>query len=270
MITKDDFLKIDREVQEAVRECFQSAQQNEKRPNEFICFLANAEYYDEIQPWWSPYSIDYQMDKEKDEDRVDFYMEFIQHRYGFEKSEFTDNDSKMLSIELMIYTHIWESKPFLKMLKRLAALSSSNDYPWKVAVPKFTKWEFICKKIRDAFSRSRLGIAQVMTKGFHSSLRNAFAHSEYSFRFKPDFIYLFNYEGKKDELQEISYDDWSIRFSYSFLLNYHVYNTFHELRQSVNEIYKTTEYVIPQPDEKGGYRDVVISYLPDEDMFQFE
>lgn len=61
-------------------------------------------------------------------------------------------DSKFtLTIELIIYTHLWESKHNLSNFKKLADLISSNSYDWNVAIPGDSKYKFVKKNIRNIF-----------------------------------------------------------------------------------------------------------------------
>ena len=81
----------------------------------------------------------------------------------------------------MIYSHIWESKPFLKSLYRLGHGLKGENYHWKLTVPTKIKHLFITANIRDIFSESNSKLADIIQLSYHSSLRNAFAHSDYYF-----------------------------------------------------------------------------------------
>jgi hypothetical protein len=140
----------------------------------------------------------------------------------------------------MLYTHVWESKPFLKRLFRLASLAENKSYPWNVEVPNFKREDYIRNVIRKAFRRKKLAIAKVIEYGFHTSLRNAFAHSDYSISFSNKRIDLHNYGGKDWELQNISFKDWARRFAYSSLLSFHLTNKLYERRHS---LIKNTERI---------------------------
>ena len=56
------------------------------------------------------------------------------------------------------------------------------DYEWKVKVPPMEKHNFIRNKARDLFKLQNLKIYDVIKKGFQSHLRDAFAHSDFSFQ----------------------------------------------------------------------------------------
>lgn len=220
MIRKSDFKKIEIETENAVRYAFEKAKENQKNINDYILFLCNAHFIEEYNSeGMNPYVIDYRMDGHYDIDRLKFMMEYLNHNYSFYAENTADSKTSM-SIEMMIYTHMWESKPYLKLLKKLADLCAGQDYNWNVEIPDYTKHDFIRTEIRGVFKNHNLKIHEIITEGYHSSLRNAFAHSEYVFELNQPEIYLTNYKGKNWEIKKISFDEWTIRFCNTFLLSY--------------------------------------------------
>jgi hypothetical protein len=220
MINKEDFRKIKTEVDSAIEEVFQYAKQHEKNENDFILFLSNAEFIERyVGTNINPHVVDYRINGYRDEERLKFLVEYLNNAYSFKTENSTDTKTS-ITIELMIYTHLWESKPFLRQLKKLANICNAENYDWKVEVPDFTKHTFIREKIRDIFGDKELKIETIMSKGYHSSLRNAFAHSEYVFDMNRPELILTNFKGNNWEVEKISYDDWTVRFCYSFLLSY--------------------------------------------------
>ena len=108
------------------------------------------------------------------------------------------------------------------------------------------KHDFIRNEIRNVFKNSNLDLHKVITKGFHTSLRNAFAHSDYYFQFDNPEIYLTNYGGANWEIQSISFDEWTIRFCYSFLLSYTFLNKFETEKQNLENIEYNVQLRNPQ------------------------
>lgn len=220
MIRKEEFRQIKFEVDTAIEEAFQFAKQNESNENDYVLFLGNAEYIEKyVGTNVNPHVVDYRVNGYRDEERLKFLVEYLNNAYSFH-AENTMDSKTSITIELMIYTHIWESKPFLRQLKKLANLCNSENYDWNVEVPDYTKHTFIRQQIRDIFGVKGLKIETVISKGYHSSLRNAFAHSEYVFDMNRPELILTNYKGENWEIDKITYDDWTTRFCYSFLLSY--------------------------------------------------
>lgn len=80
------------------------------------------------------------MDRYKDETRLKFLSNFLSNFHSFPTSQqATDDNEQRIHMELMGYSHIWESKPFLKKLHRLAHINNGEEYNWKVAVPEMGK-----------------------------------------------------------------------------------------------------------------------------------
>ncbi|NOQ71151.1 MAG: hypothetical protein GQ574_04055 [Crocinitomix sp.] len=233
MIRKNDFRKIDIEVKNVVKKAFEYAKKNEKNLNDYILFLANGHLMiDLVGSKYSPYTIDYRLDEMNDELRLNVLLDYIQHSYSFTAEN--SQDSKLsLSLELMIYTHMWESKPYLKTLKKLSDICDSQEYDWDVKVPDMSKHNFIRDVIRAKFKKNNLKIHEVITEGFHTSLRNAFAHSEYVLNLNEPKIDLLNFKNNDWELRDISFDDWTRRFCYSFLLAYHIEKTLQTEREKL-------------------------------------
>jgi len=184
----------------------------------------------------------------------------------------TDDDQYRINLELMIYTHIWESKPFLKRLYRIAHLLNGEEYDWRIEVPDMSKHDFIRSHIRQIFKDKGFSIWKVIKEGFHTSLRNAFAHSEYSFDTMNNHnrINLYNYGGASWELQAISFDEWSKRFVYSVLLSYYFINLIHQRRINIISELGSNVFQIKHPKSNGEVRLIEIEYRKDGNGFSFK
>jgi len=237
-----------------------------------MVFIARGDYNHSVSKGYNPNTIDQKEDFYKEVDKQSFLLNFIKDRYSFTKSTSKREDSEMTIIELMTYTHIWESVPYLKMLRRLACMCNSMDYEWEVRIPSMGKHNFIRNEIRDLFKLKNLKIYDVIKKGFQSQLRDAFAHSDFSFQWHKGYIWLFNYQASKPHhVQEISLDEWTKRFCYTWQLNYQLNEVFFDVRQNCHILNESNEFSIPLPDEKGGYKNITIVYTPPpHDMFQFK
>jgi hypothetical protein len=272
MITLKDFTKIRNEVIDSLRDAFKLAQANSV-DNSYILFLAEAEFLQHYTNGQNnPYVIDYRGDRYMDETRLAYLVKFLNTNYNFPngQTETVDNDER-LHLELMIYTHIWESKPYLKKLFRLAQIIDKKPYNWNVVVPDFKKQEFYRDNIKKPLINNGSSLADTLKKGFHSSLRNAFAHSEFAFDFTKKRIWLYNFKGDTSwELQETSFKEWSTRFSYSFLTMYLLLDLFHHARKTLIIEYGTNEFSIPHKDINGNETVEIITYKPEHDSFNFK
>jgi hypothetical protein len=274
MITKDEFATIDTEVRTQVNNALDKLGETDQ--GNYVLFLADGEYisdYENNIQNLSPYCIDYRVDGYKDETRLKFLSEFMTKYYSFPSTQDkTDDSHYRMNLELMVYTHIWESKPFLKKLYRIAHLIQGQEYDWKIQVPDMSKHDFIRCHIRQIFKDLNLDICKVIKQGFHTSLRNAFAHSEYSFDTMNNHnrINLYNYGGANWELQTITFDEWSKRFVYSALLSYHFLTLTHQRRVNLISELGTDTYQIKHPKSNGELKLLEITYRENGDGFSFK
>lgn len=208
MITKDDFRTIDNEVKDALNSALDHVKAN--APENYVLFLAEGEYKPTYaNEKFNPNVIDNREDRYKDETRVKFFVQFLQTFYSFPRGiDQTDDNEQRIHMELMVYSHVWEADPFLKKLFRLASIFDGQLYPWKVTIPPMSKHKFIREETRDVFRKHGHSLDTVITNGFHTSIRNAFAHSEYSFDEKGRRIWFDNFdETDKWSLENIGYGD---------------------------------------------------------------
>lgn len=271
MITKARFGEINNEVKGAIESSFDALKRISQ--NNYITFLADGEFRKEHNTDTStqnPYVIDYQIDHYKDETRLKFLTQFLSLFYSFptEQLEVDDNEQR-IHMELMIYSHMWEAKPLLKRLYRLAHLINGEDYNWDVAIPDMGKHTFIREDIRSLFLAKADHIGEVIKKGFHTSLRNAFAHSEYVIDTRNLRLILDNYNGASWELRNVPFNDWSERFVYSALLSFYLLDYTYKRRQSLVDEFSTDTFTIKHPSRNRGINDTKIKYRREADSFSF-
>jgi hypothetical protein len=274
MISRSDFLAIDAEIKEAIDKTL-----NELRTinqSHYVLFLADGEYHKELEDnnsGLNPNVIGNMMDRYKDSSRFKFLAQFLNAVYSFtDTKDSTDDNEYMLHLELMVYTHIWEAKPFLKKLYRLAHLWNGEQYAWDVQIPDKSKHKFIRDEIRKIFEDKKSPLFQIIKNGFHTSLRNAFAHSEYHFDTMNGRgrIILDKKNKESWELKEISFDDWSRRFVYSALLSYYLFDLTYKHSASIIESTGNDRFLIKLPTKINDFNLVWIKYDKPIDRFIFE
>jgi hypothetical protein len=272
MITSQDFNNIQQEVVSAINETLNFIRDNHF--SNYILYLADGEFRVEHvdNQQFSPWLIDYRVDWHLDTTRYNFLVTFLQQHYTFEDGSSVDNDKYRIQMEMMIYMHIWESKSYLKRLKRLSQLANAGNYLWSVDVPDMGKHDFIRNEIRNQFRDADNNLSDIISKGFHTSIRNAFAHSEYTIEQlgQANDINFLNYGGAPWELQGLNFDTWSKRYSYSVLLSYHILKSFHDRRTNLIADCGTDTFSIDHPQRDGPSQAVNIKYHPlPQDSFNF-
>lgn len=124
--------------------------------------------------------VDYEIDKYYDETRKGFYLRYLNRNYyqeGFHYEGTSGIDD--LSIEMMIYSHLWESVYFLKSLYRLTNILTGKGYKWNVTIPEYKRHNFIVDEIINPLKQKDSKLGAIIEKGYCSIIRNAFAHALY-------------------------------------------------------------------------------------------
>lgn len=159
--------------------------------------------------------VDYQLDRYYDETRESFYIHYLSRNYareGFKYEGETGIDD--LSIEMMIYCHLWDSSYFLKSLLRLAEILNGNGYQWETDIPENGKYKFVKEKIIEPLRRRNQPLGNLVAKAYDSNIRNAFAHSLYNVDVESRKIYTRTKQGQKT----YTFEEFQMQFLYSVIL----------------------------------------------------
>ncbi len=240
----------------------------------YILFIGNGEYMDSLEnsPILNPNTIDDRTWFYKDETRLIFLSQFLKGFYSFGNGETeVKDDSFRINLEFMVYSHIWESFSFLNKMFRLAHLVNGEDYEWKVLIPEMGKHDFIRNKIKEYFIKQNMDFGTIIPKAFHTQLRNAFAHSQYSIDVDQGRINLANYKGQSWEFRDISTNDWSERFAYSIWMSFLLLKIVVDRRISLIDDFGTDTFTVQIPSkDKKTMRDVDVVYMKEKDSFHYK
>lgn len=205
-----------------------------------------------------PYVINNLDDIRYDNDRMTFMMKYLQKHYGNPDFFYQDDEGwDCLTIEMMIYSQLWESDFFVKLLTRLAQLSIGNEYPWIIDFTK-SKWNVIHYNIIDPLKERECPLGNLIGDCYESNLRNGFAHSLYYIDNKQQIInyYKLSHPSEKphrlkypDKYQSISFDDFQKKFIKSAHLSFYLSHVLKKQRNCLLEDTKFKEY-IPLPNKK--------------------
>ena len=108
------------EAYEAIQEAFTYSLHTNS--GSFVLFLARGDYdhrfegdqFAHLEPKPSPYCLDYMLDSYRDETRDNFYIRYLNRRYKNDDFKYQGDDGiDDLCVEMMIYSHVWESESFL-------------------------------------------------------------------------------------------------------------------------------------------------------------
>lgn len=160
--------------------------------------------------------IDYQLDRYHDITRESFYIRYLNRNYineGFDYSGESGIDD--LSIEMMVYTHLWESTYFLKTIYRFAYALSGYGYAWNSFVPDHRRYEFIKERVIEPLVSHGYKLGGVLQRAYKSTIRNAFAHSLYTVDVDKREVYL---RPTSSPSETLSFEAFQKCFLYSVLL----------------------------------------------------
>lgn len=241
MLSKGEIKDLQVEVDEAIDLLFIKAKENSSE-SDYILFLSRSKFEcSKDTGWKETFVCDYAMDEIKDKSRVKFLIDYLNAVYHGKTDQLPTDLSFLITIELMIYTHIWESYRNLATYKRLADLVAGRPYNWNVQFKDNSKYKFIQNQIKQPLTKKCPKTFKLLSAIYKSQYRNAFAHSQYHFEFGNDRITLENYVSGSDDCPEefISFKAWTKVFLQSSFFQIGVHNrTVQELKKLEKESYE--------------------------------
>ena len=211
---------IIQEVDIAIDKAYEIMAQQHYIP--FILYIARADIVSGLSRYVkTDYVIGYELDRYFDETREQFYLRYLNRNYNkdgfcYEGKRGIDD----LSIEMMIYSHIWESHYFLKSLRRIAGILANEGYLWNVDVKPVGKWNYINDNIIQPLKCSCPELANIVEIAYSSDIRNAFAHSLYVIDSQRQEIHI----RPKRNSRVITFEEFQKKFLYSAILMNHMQN----------------------------------------------
>lgn len=214
-------------AKETVAELYSELENKVNAISDLILFLENGHKTNRPVPGTLPFVIGPGEEYHDDKYRVEFYTQYLQSA-GKNKHEQLVEEGKIddikpfqrfsLFLELMIYSHLWENRKNLRELKQISLLLEGNSYSWEIEVPEYGKSQFIDDEIKGTFKKHNLKAGTLFDSIYISQIRNAFAHSQFSFMPNGAAINLGNYDGSEfKNLKQIKIEDWEDIFLKSTL-----------------------------------------------------
>lgn len=214
MSIQPDIFAIREEVIDAIEEAINAIHKEDYIS--FILFIGHADMIPGLKPHQgTDCVIDYQLDSIYDETRTEFYLRYLNRNYRKNGFSYQGDDGiDDMHIELMIYTHLWDSTYFLKSLMRLASIVSGNGYIWNPEINWLGREDFMNKRIIGPLKSKGLKLGSLVEKSYDPSVRNAFAHSLYSIDAERRSITVRPRKGMKT----LSFNEFQSLFLYSVIL----------------------------------------------------
>jgi len=266
MIWRHEFEGINFFVEQAVKEVFSII----KKSDDYIVFLSFGDYMEEnFKRGLNPYVINNRMDGFKDDAWLQTLATFLNSTYQF-SSENTSDSKINLFFEKMMYLHVWESRPYLRFLKRITNLIEKNEYLWKLEIKDSKKSIFLENEILNKLEKKQLKITEIIRQGYVKQIRDAIAHNEYWHNpGKPEII-LENYKPNPHRIDKIHYNEWTKYFCHTFLLAYHLRQYFEVSKRNLDDEKSKNGFEVKLMDKKGHRVNGLMRYRKETNAFQAE
>lgn len=245
---------IRREVRLAITEAFDCALHT--NPGSFVLFLArgnfNPQFDTERFAGITPYCLDYMLDAYMDETRDMFYIHYLNRRYRHDDFKYQGEDGlDDLCVEMMIYSHVWESEAFLKNLYRLSNIVSGKEfYDWDVSRIKFHGHPII-SDTKERFKNHCPQLYTIIDKSYSGYIRDSFAHMLFNIDEYNRIINLYSDRVKDDrERSRLSFDDFQTKFLYTVELCYELSKIFRDAQKELISDEALLSHPISLPDGK--------------------
>ena len=229
-MTIDWFYEIETEVKGAIGEAFCKA--IKRNESDFILLMARGGYHKHLDREdidLSPFVVEDRMDFLMDLTRRRFFVRFMNdyvEKLNAGKVESDEERRYEVNIQMMVYTHVWESHLFLNQLERLALIELGRGYLWESKIPPYGKSNYINNNIIQRFEKCGVEMAGLIKRCYSSDLRNDFAHSTY-------YLEGNRIQSNKNALYagpSMSFDQWDEVFARTMLLSYHLNDMLLEIK----------------------------------------
>lgn len=173
--------EIEQEIHNLV--CFMLNEMDRTDHRLYALFMSRA-YYDPLYmnlPLHVPYGTEEVYSGYVDETRLTFFCKYMNHYRQLPEWDNMNDESVVyeISMQLMIYSHIWESRSFMLLFIQMISILSKHEYKWMVNFSKNGKSNLIQQCILSLLDRVDNRIKEFVNYCYNADLRNCFAHSSY-------------------------------------------------------------------------------------------
>lgn len=209
----------------------------DKSFSDYVLLLSRASYQVENENTLvSPYVIQSNLELRQDESRQRFLHSYLnQYVSSVQESVFPSVEIAEFNynLQLMLYSHVWESHRFLMNLKRISSILSGKGYAWRIPfehassrkdkskmIP-INRGKFIKEQILEPLMLVDHKIYEFLSSIYDGTIRNSYSHSMYFIDMdggKLEFLKCDTYSTEK----EIDFCEWEDLFVETVLFSYHL------------------------------------------------
>jgi len=169
----------------------------------------------------SRYVMDNAMDVYHDETRQRFYLNYLNANYSKGVLDYTEEDGlDNLYIEMMIYSHLWDSQRFLKDIYRIATMIAGRPYDWELGIEDGLSYKVMKDEVIVPLKTKGLKLGEIIESSYSSHIRNSFAHSLFDIDVHSREIHLRSKHIKTLEDSLLTFDAFQDKFLHSIFLCY--------------------------------------------------
>ena len=167
------------------------------------------------------YLMDNVWDVYHDETRQQFYLNYLNANYSKGVLNYTENDGlDKLYIEMMIYSHLWDSQRFLKDIYRISTMIAGKPYDWELDLEDGLSYKKMKDEIITPLKAKGLKLGEIIDSCYSSHIRNSFAHSLFDIDIQPRVIHLRSKHIKNYEDSRLTFEAFQDKFLHSIFLCY--------------------------------------------------
>lgn len=247
MLFKSSFIKFIPRVEYAVDSLFQLAFQNQTHPQDLLLILENGFFHPLLEnsqpaglPKLSPYTIGPGYLGHAENTQYQFYdhyrREIYEDREGIISQILKDEKLRnfeeiSIHLELFLYLKFWESDMIIKMLYMLSQLIQKKPFDWHFVIEKHNGTGInkhrkgipfiISSEVRDQLYAECPTFAFLIECIYNEGLRNAAAHSQYSFQGRYLHTYKFDKKANDYVSNYFSFSEWE-EYSHMTIIFYNM------------------------------------------------
>ena len=167
------------------------------------------------------YVMDNAKDVYHDETRQQFYLDYLNANYRKGVLNYTEEDGlDKLYVEMMIYSHLWDSQRFLKDLYRIATMIAGKPYDWELDLEDGLSYKVMKDEIIAPLKTKGLRLGDIIYSSYSSHIRNSFAHSLFDIDLHYRKIQLRSKHIKNYEDSWLTFNAFQDKFLHSIFLCY--------------------------------------------------
>lgn len=178
-----------------------------------------------------------------------------------------------INLEMLVYLKFWEADSIIKKFYELARIVNSEHYDWYFKIDESNRdktstgvrHEIIRKKIRDRFQNEFPIIYNAFKTAYKSQIRNAIAHSKYSFQQRNIHIHNYIAEDKFSQIKSVSFDEWIDLFHITTVIHNEYINIGNFVRDEYANLALKNNNILPVriTEISGKQYELLVKYRPE-------